>query len=78
MAVPPAPVRAPRKRPLVPSVTTVTNDNSNNYMNPGYVHESPGISLTAEENPGKPQLGNRLKKGLCDQLSPKMESLPSK
>ena len=27
-------------------------------MKPGDVHRSPGIYLTAEENPGKPQLGD--------------------
>ena len=36
------------------------------------------IYLTAEENPGKPQLGGRLMKGLCDQSSPQMKSLSSK
>ena len=34
----------------------------------GAVHRSPSISLTADENPGKPQLGDRLMKGLCDIL----------
>ena len=29
---------------------------SDNEMIPGVVHRSPGICLTAEENPGKPQL----------------------
>ena len=29
-------------------------------MIPGAVHRSPDIYLTAEENPGKPQLGDRL------------------
>ena len=33
-------------------------------MIPGAVHRFPGICLTAEENPGKPQLGERLKKAL--------------
>ena len=36
----------------------------------GAVHRSPDISLTAEENPRKPQLGDRLTKELCDQSSP--------
>ena len=31
------------------------------------MYRSPGIYFTVEENPGKPQLGYRLKKGLCDQ-----------
>ena len=29
----------------------------------GAVHRSPGICLTAEENPGKPQLGDHLDEG---------------
>ena len=36
-------------------------------MIPGVVHRSPGICLTAEENSGKPQLGDRRMKGLYDQ-----------
>jgi hypothetical protein len=32
----------------------------------GAVLRSPGIYLTAEENPRKPQLGDRLMKGLCE------------
>ena len=44
-------------------------------MIPGAVHRSPEMFLTAEENPGKSQLGDRLMKGLCDQSSPKMASL---
>ena len=39
------------------------------------MHRSPGICLTAEENPRKPQLGDRLMKGLCDQSSPQMGPL---
>jgi hypothetical protein len=31
-------------------------------MKLGAVHKSPGIYLSAEENPGKPQLGDRLMK----------------
>ena len=56
----PAPVRVPSQRPLVPSVTSVksdANDNGDNEMILGAVHRSPGICLTAEENPRKPQLG---------------------
>ena len=41
----------------------------------GAVQSSPGISLTAEENPRKPQLGERLK-GLCDQSSPQVGPFP--
>ena len=33
------------------------------------MHRSPGISLIPEENPEKLQLGDRLKKGLCEQSS---------
>ena len=55
MAVPPAHVRVPSKRLLVPSVTPVTsvaNDKDDYEMIPGTVHRSPGIYLTAEKNPG--------------------------
>ena len=38
-----------------------------NEMIPGTVNRSPGICLMPEENPGKPQLGDRLMKGLSDQ-----------
>ena len=58
--VPLALVRVPSQRPLAPSVTSVTlvaNDKNDNEMIPGAMHISPGICLTAEENPGKPQLG---------------------
>ena len=61
MAVPPAPVRVPSQRPLAPSVASVTlvaNDKGDNEMIPGAVHRSPDICLTAEKNPGKPQLGD--------------------
>ena len=81
VAVPPAPVRVPSQRPLAPSVASVTsvaNDKSDNEMVRGAVHRSPGICLTAEENPRKPQLGDRLMKGPCDQSSPQMRSLSSK
>ena len=68
VAVPPAPVLVPRQRSLVPSVasiTSVANDNvADNEMILGAVHRSPGICLTAEENPRKPQLGDHLMKGL--------------
>ena len=70
MTVPPAPVRVPSQRPLalsVASVTSVANIKGDNEMILRAVHRSPGICLTAEENPGKPQLGNRLMKELCDQ-----------
>ena len=77
-AVPPAPVRVPSQRPLAPSVdsvTSVANDKSDNEIILGAVHRSPGICLAAEETPRKPQLGDRLMKGLCDQSSPQMGSL---
>ena len=76
MAVPPAPVRVPSLRPLVPrvmSVTSVANDKDDNERILGALHRSPGICLTAEENPRKPQLGDRLIKGLCDRSSPPNE-----
>ena len=81
VAVPSAPVRVPSQRPLVPSVASVTsvaNDKGDNEMILGAVHRSPGFCLTAEENPRKPQLGDRLMKGPCDQSSPQMRSLSSK
>ena len=50
--------------PSVASVSYVANDDKEMIL--GAVHRSPGICLTAEENPRKPQLGDRLMKGLCD------------
>ena len=41
------------------------NDKDENEMIPVVVHRSPGIFLTAEEKPGKPQLGDRGLR-LCD------------
>ena len=67
VAVPPAPVRVPSQRPLSPSVasvTSVTNDMGDNEIILGAVHRSPGICLTVEENPRKPQLGDSLMEGL--------------
>ena len=49
------------------SVTLVANDKGDNEMILGAVHRSHDICLTAEENSSKPQLGERLMKGLCDQ-----------
>ena len=69
MAVPADSVRVPSQRPLAPSVASVTsvaNDKGDNEMILGAVHRSPGICLIAEENPIKPQIGDRLMKGLCD------------
>ena len=71
--MPPAPVLVPSQRPLAPtdtSVTSVANDKGDNEMIRGAMHRSPGICLTADENLGKRQLGDRLMKGLCDQQSP--------
>ena len=54
--MPPAPVRVPSRRPFTPSVmsvTSVANDEDDNEMILGAVHRSPGICLTAEENPQK-------------------------
>ena len=62
VAVPPAPVRVPSQRPLAPSVasvTSITNGKGDNETILEAVHRSPGICLTAEENPRKPQLGDR-------------------
>ena len=60
MAVPPTPVRVPNQRPLALSDTTVTSVANDNKMILGAAHRSPGICLTAEKNPGKPSLGDRL------------------
>jgi hypothetical protein len=81
VAVPPPPVWVPSQRPLVPSValvTSVANGKDDNEIILGAVHRSSDIFLTAEENPRKPQLGDRLMKGLCDHSSPQMGSLSSK
>ena len=61
LTVPPAPVRVPGQRPLAPSimsVMSVANDKGDNEIN-----RSPGNYLTADENPRKHQLGDRLMKG---------------
>ena len=76
MAVPPAPLRVPSQRLLPPNVALVANDKGDNEMIPGAAHRSPGICLTAEENPRKPKLGDRLMKGLCDLSPPQMGSFP--
>ena len=81
MAVPPVPSRVPSQKSLTPSVASVmsiANDKGDNKMILGAVCRSPGVCLTAEENPRKHQLGDRLMKGLCDQSSPQMGSLSSK
>jgi hypothetical protein len=53
----------PGQRPLAPSVASVksvTNDKDYNKMILGAVRRTPGICITAEENPGKSLLGDRL------------------
>ena len=40
------------------------NDKGDNEVKPGAGHKSPGIYLTAEENPGKPQLRDHLMRAL--------------
>ena len=40
------------------------NDKGDSEMIPRTVHRSPGINLPADENPGKPQLGDRLMKAV--------------
>ena len=37
----------------------LSDDKGDNEMILGAVHRSPGICLTAEKNPSKPQLGDR-------------------
>ena len=79
VAVPPAPGRVPSQRLLAPSVASVTSvGNDDNEMILGAVHRSPGISLTAEKNAIKPELRDRLMKGLSDHSSPQMGSHSSK
>ena len=52
MAVPPALVWVPSQRPLAPSVASVMSVvNDKGEMMLGAVHRSPGICLSAEENP---------------------------
>jgi hypothetical protein len=50
VAVPPAPSQRPLAL-IVASVMSVANDKCDNEMILGEVHRSPGICLTAEENP---------------------------
>ena len=79
--VPPAPVQVPIQRSLAPSVasiTSVANDKGDNEIILGAMHRSPDICLTVEENPRKPQLGDRVMKELCDQSLPQMGFLSSK
>ena len=54
VAVPAAPVRVPSPVRHVSS----SNDMDDYKVKPGAVHGSPNICLTAEENPGKSQLGD--------------------
>ena len=55
---------------------SVANDKGDKEMIPRVVHRSPGICLPADKNPGKPQLGDRLMKGLRTQSSPQMSTIP--
>ena len=57
--MPPAPVRVPSQWPL-PRVSRLSANVKGNEMIPGVVHRTPGIYLTTEENPGKPQLEDLL------------------
>ena len=59
----PAPVRVPSQRPFALSFTTIASDKGDNETIPGAVHKSPGICLTAEENPGIPQIGEKSDEG---------------
>ena len=59
MAVPQATVRKVARVSRQSQLST--NDKSDIEMIPGAVHKSPG---TAEENPGKPQLGDPLMKAV--------------
>ena len=73
--------RVPDQRPLTSSVTSVTsvaNDKGDNEMIPGAVHRSTVICLTAEENPGKLQLGDRLIKRCANSPRLKWNPLPPK
>ena len=67
MAVPAAPVRVPSQCPH-PRVSRQSclsaNDKGDNEVTTGAVHRSPGISLKAEENPGKSQLRDNLIKAV--------------
>ena len=61
----------------VTSVTSVANDKGDNEMIARAVHRwSPDICLTGKENPGKPQLGDRLMKGCATSHGLKWGPLP--
>ena len=66
VAVPPAPVWVPSQWLLASSVTSVTsvNDKGDSNMIPRTVHRSPDICLTADKNPGVPQLRDHLMKAV--------------
>ena len=62
--MPPAFVRGPSPFPRVPRQSRVSaNDKGDNELIL-IMHRSPGILFTAEETPGKPQLGDRLMKAV--------------
>ena len=56
---------------------SVGNDKGNDEVKPGTVHSYPDIYLKAEENTGKPQLGDRLIKTVRPVI-PQMSSLALK
>ena len=55
---------AVRVFPRVSRQAHLSADKGDGTMIPGTVHRFPGIYLTAEENPGKPQFGDRLMKAV--------------
>ena len=59
MAVSPAHVRVLSQWPRALVSRQSANDKDDNEVIRGAVHRSLGIYLIAEENPGKPQLGDR-------------------
>jgi hypothetical protein len=70
VAVPPAPVRIPSHLPGVSRRSRLlANDKGDNEMILEAVNRFPAIYLTAQENSGKPQLGDGRGR-LCDQVGP--------
>ena len=53
-----------------------TYNKGDNEMTPRAVHRSPGIYFTAEENPGKPQLGETVDEGSANSHILKWGPLP--
>ena len=75
MTVPPAPVRAPSQRPLARVSRRSANDKGDNEVKPGAVHRSPGICLTAEENPWKASARRPSDEGCATSHSLKWDTL---